>query len=133
MAKRGRKNNRGGRPQSQIDYEILDELCSLQCTGEEAASVLKIDYDTLNAALKRDGHIGFSEYLGKKRGKGKESLRRCQWKAAMAGNTTMLIFLGKQYLGQSDKQNIDQSGTLHIEVHGPYGGTVPGPAPAGEK
>ena len=116
MAKRGRKNNRGGRPQFQINYEILEELCCIQCTGEEIASVLKIDYDTLNAALKRDGHIGFSEYFGKKRGKGKESIRRCQWKAAMAGNTTMLIFLGKQYLGQSDKQGVDLSGQIMYKI-----------------
>lgn len=30
-------------------------------------------------------------------------LRREQYKAAMGGNTTMLIWLGKQLLGQSDK------------------------------
>ena len=29
-------------------------------------------------------------------------LRKAQWEKAMAGDTRMLIFLGKQYLGQQD-------------------------------
>jgi hypothetical protein len=37
---------------------------------------------------------------------GRMSLRRLQWKKAQEGNTTMLIWLGKQYLGQSDKQEL---------------------------
>jgi hypothetical protein len=37
---------------------------------------------------------------------GRMSLRRKQWKAAEDGNTTMLVWLGKQYLGQSDKSEV---------------------------
>jgi hypothetical protein len=95
----------------QIDYDLVDNLCKIQCTGEEIASVLDIDYDTLNAAIKRDKGIGFSDYFKRKRGSGKASLRRRQWKAAIEeGNTTMLIWLGKQYLGQVDKQEHEVSG-----------------------
>ena len=32
----------------------------------------------------------------------KAALRKAQWEKAMAGDTKMLIFLGKQYLGQKD-------------------------------
>ena len=32
-------------------------------------------------------------------------LRKAQWEKAMAGDTRMLIFLGKQYLGQKDTPN----------------------------
>ena len=32
----------------------------------------------------------------------KLALRKAQWEKAMAGDTKMLIFLGKQYLGQKD-------------------------------
>jgi hypothetical protein len=95
----------------QIDYDLVDNLCKIQCTGEEIASVLDIDYDTLNAAIKRDKGIGFSDYFELKRGSGKASLRRRQWQAAIEeGNITMMIFLGKQYLGQSDKQEHEVSG-----------------------
>ena len=32
----------------------------------------------------------------------KLALRKAQWEKAMDGDTRMLIFLGKQYLGQTD-------------------------------
>lgn len=96
--------NKGGRPKKVIDYKQLETLCKIQCTGEECASVLKMDYDTLNNALKRDGHGGFSDYYKKTSKSGKASLRRLQWKSAENGNTSMLIWLGKQYLGQVDRQ-----------------------------
>jgi hypothetical protein len=38
---------------------------------------------------------------------GKASLRRMQFKAAEDGNVTMLIWLGKQFLGQKDQRHID--------------------------
>lgn len=94
--------NKGGRPRKPIDYETLDKLCAIMCTGEECASVLKIDYDTLNMNLRRDGHGGFSEYFKTASSPGKIALRRAQFKSAVSGNATMLIWLGKQYLGQRE-------------------------------
>jgi len=38
---------------------------------------------------------------------GRMSLRRYQWNSAEKGNVTMQIWLGKQYLGQSDKVVVD--------------------------
>jgi hypothetical protein len=37
---------------------------------------------------------------------GKMSLRRHQWRALEEGNTTMLVWLGKQYLGQREKNEV---------------------------
>lgn len=98
-----RKKNPGGRPPKQIDYKMLNNLCQIQCTGEEIAHMLEIDYDTLNRKLKLETGKCFTEYYDEKRAGGKCSLRRRQFLAAQDGNTTMLIWLGKQYLGQSDK------------------------------
>ena len=87
----------------QIDYKILDNLCLIQCTGEECASILGMDYDTLNNRLKEDTGLGFSDYYAQKGAGGKVSLRRKQYqKAVEEGNPTMLIWLGKQWLGQKD-------------------------------
>lgn len=49
---------------------------------------------------------------------GDNLLRAAQYKAAMGGNTTMLIWLGKQRLGQSDKNELTgkDGGRLVIEV-----------------
>ena len=100
----------------QLDYKTLDNLCAIQCTGEECAAILNIDYDTLNAALKRDGNKGFSEYFKLKGAKGKVSLRRKQFQTAEKGNVTMLIWLGKQYLGQSDKQEVSGSSDSPLNI-----------------
>jgi len=95
--------NKGGRPQHKLDYAMLDSLCGIMCTKEEIASLMNIDEDTLHNVLKRDGHGGFSVYFKKKSAKGKMSLRRKQYTSAIEGNVTMLIWLGKQHLDQSDK------------------------------
>jgi hypothetical protein len=97
------KKNRGGRPRIQIDWDEFDKLCLLQCTLEEIASWFDCSVDTIENRVKREKHCGFSEYSKKRGSKGKISLRRHQWKAAEKGNITMLIWLGKQVLGQSDK------------------------------
>lgn len=95
--------NKGGRPKITIDFEMVEKLCAMQCTGEEIAGVLKVNYDTLNARINEEYGIGFSDYYKKHSQSGRASLRRLQWKSAQGGNTPMLIWLGKQYLGQRDK------------------------------
>ena len=104
--RRPRNKNLGGRPRAEIDYPQLIEMCGLMCTGEECASILGIDYDTLNKALIRDGHGGFTEFFKKHSAQGKISLRRAQLQTAKDGSVPMQIWLGKQYLGQRepDKQ-----------------------------
>jgi hypothetical protein len=101
------KPKRITKPLHQLDYKKLDAMCAIHCTGEECAAILGIDYDTLNRALKRDGNKGFAEYFAQKGSNGKMSLRRKQYDLALAGNSTMLIWLGKQWLGQVDKSERD--------------------------
>ena len=48
----------------------------------------------------------FCGFIKKGMEQGKASLRRMQYGAANKGNVTMQIWLGKQYLGQNDKQEI---------------------------
>ena len=89
---------------------MVENLCRIHCTGEEIASILRMDYDTFNARVKEKFGIPTSEYIKKHASAGNASLRRRQWKAAIEdGNTTMLIWLGKQYLGQTEKQDINIS------------------------
>jgi IS30 family transposase len=97
------EKNLGGRPQIEIDWKAFDKLCLLQCTLEEIASFNNCSVDTIERAVKREHNIGFAEYYKKKSAGGKSSLRRKQMEVALSGNTTMLIWLGKQYLEQKDK------------------------------
>lgn len=92
-----------GRPRADVDLSKLPALCRIQCTAEECASVLGITIDTLDNRLQEVYGCNFSTFYKKHSGGGKCSLRRLQWKAAREGNTTMLVWLGKQWLGQTDK------------------------------
>ena len=90
------------RPHKQIDQKQFESLCGLQCTKEEICGFFNVTDKTLENWCKRIYKIGFSEVFRQKRGAGRISLRRSQFRLAEK-NAAMAIFLGKQYLGQSDR------------------------------
>jgi len=88
--------------QAKINKELFEKLCAIQCTEEEITSVLDISRQTLNRWCNDVYGENFGQVFSKKREYGKSSLRRMQWKLAEK-NATMGIWLGKQYLDQTDK------------------------------
>jgi hypothetical protein len=110
MAENGNGKRPNGRPKIEIDWKNFDKLCTIQCNLEEIAAWFECSVDTIERAVKREKKMGFAEYVTIKRGKGKVGLRRKQYQTAMAGNVTMLIWLGKQELGQKDRSHIEETG-----------------------
>ena len=96
-----------GRPKiewSEKEYAAIEYMANIHCTAKEMAGVMKVDEDTLNRLIKEHYNVeNFSEWYERYSASGKMSLRRAQFKSAEAGNYTMLIWLGKQWLGQSDR------------------------------
>jgi len=92
-----------GRPKAVINWKMVDEYLRSQCDGAHIANILGIHPNTLYLACEEKFNINFSEYSQQKKGEGKELLRARQFKAAMEGDKTMLVWLGKQYLGQREK------------------------------
>jgi len=72
----------------------VQELAEFGCTNTEIAQF----YGCSESTIRRN----YDEYLIKGRASGKTRLRQLQWKVAEKGNVTMLIWLGKQVLGQSE-------------------------------
>mgnify|MGYP003649989596 FL=1 len=103
-----------GRPQFVIDWKVVESMCGIYCTGEEIAGVLGCSYDTLERAIKREYSLTFAEFFEQKAAKGKVSLRRKQFDSALSGDRTMLIWLGKQWLGQQDKQATENKSDIKI-------------------
>lgn len=97
--------SRTGRPRVEIDQEQFEKLCFIQCTLNEIASWFRCSEDTIERWCKREYKETFAEAHKKYSAGGKISLRRYQMKMA-EHNATMAIWLGKQYLGQSDKQEV---------------------------
>ena len=112
--KPGPKPGTGGRPRIGIDWDKVDALCAIHCTRSEISAVLCIGEDTLIRAAKREKGQDIGEYIALKSMRGKASLRRRQWRAAEDGDRTMLVWLGKQWLGQADK--IEQVGSQDHRV-----------------
>lgn len=83
-----------GRKKLEIDEKQVEQLAAIMCTMEEIASVVECSVDTLERR--------FADVIKRGREKGKSSLRRRQFELCKR-NATMCIWLGKQYLGQSDK------------------------------
>lgn len=112
--------------EKKIDWEMVDNLLRIACTALEIASVLKVSDDTLNNHCKKEKGCTFSDYIKSGMSEYKISLRRAQYRSAMGvpkkdddGNTVgwlqqpsvaMQIFLGKNALNQSDKQDITTGG-----------------------
>ena len=98
-----------GRPKKEIDYVTVEKLANIQCTQDEIASFLGISVRT----LQRDEE--FLKIYQKGQENGKMSLRRIQYKLAEK-NTTMAIWLGKQYLGQKDIIESSTTGETKINI-----------------
>ena len=89
-----------GRPKKPLkyDYELIKDLASIFCTQEEIANIMGVSVRTLQrddnfCRLYKEGIDG-----------AKSHIRRVQLKLALNGNATMLVWLGKQYLGQREPQ-----------------------------
>lgn len=83
------------RPPLKVDPKKVEELAASGAKVVEIADYFGVSRDVI--------HDRFATELSKGKAKLRESLRRAQVKQAKRGNTTMLIWLGKQYLGQTDK------------------------------
>jgi len=91
-----------------INWEEFEKLCFIQCTRDEICFWLDITDKTLNNRCKEQYGKPYSAVYDEKRQGGKISLRRKMFQAATNGNgnITMMIWLSKQYLKMSDKQEI---------------------------
>lgn len=92
-----------GRPPKDIRPREVLNLAKVGCTNEEISVLL----DCGETTLKRR----FGPALKKGRAEARVSLRRAQFKAALSGNPAMLIWLGKNMLGQKNEPLV-----VHAEV-----------------
>lgn len=93
------------RPKKIVDEDQIMKLAAINCSYAEIAAVVGVDPSTLTRR--------FAQVIEKGREQGKMSLKRKQYEVAMGGNVSMLIWLGKQILGQRDIP-LDNSGDDEI-------------------
>lgn len=94
-----------GRPRIEFDLDMVEGLGRIGATAVEMAAVLPASQSTIEHRM-ADKESPFSKAYEKGRGLLKTSLRRKQIQVALSGHATMLIWLGKQLLEQTDRQDI---------------------------
>lgn len=95
------------RPLKEVDAEQVQKLAELGCKVKEIADFFNVTEELI---IRR-----FKDELTKGRANVQISLRRWQLQAAQKGNVSMLIWLGKQMLGQQDKSKEEIDAMM---VHG---------------
>lgn len=86
------------RPRKTVDEKAVLELASKGRTLPEIAAYCGVSDDTISRR--------FAEFVKRGRTLMRGSLRAKQFQLAMSGNPTMLIWLGKQELDQTDKAEV---------------------------
>lgn len=85
------------RPKKEIDLGKVEAAAAIGCTQEEIGSIVGCSDRTLQT------REDCREAIVRGQSRMRTSLRRMQWKKASEGNVAMLIWLGKQILGQKDR------------------------------
>lgn len=107
---------KAGRPKADIDWNRVGEMLEAGATAEGIAATFGLSRDILYKRCQSDNNISFSTFSQQKRSKGDDSLRVKQYEVAMSGDKVMLVWLGKQRLGQADKQETKDT-TDPADVH----------------
>lgn len=96
------------------DVTKFKELCGCFATRDEVCATFGISPKTLNKLINDKLHdelapdsdepVSFQDAFRAYSAAARGSLRRKQFELAMHGDKTMLIFLGKNYLDQTDRE-----------------------------
>jgi len=84
-------------PKAHLDLKQIEAAASIGCTREEIAVIVGVSAKTLQRREEA------KEAIANGQARMRASLRRLQWTKAKEGNVTMMIWLGKQILGQKDR------------------------------
>lgn len=87
-----------------IDWETVKRQCAAGASGQSIAHELGIAGDTLYIRCQEDNGLDFSEFKRLHMSRGNDLLAMKQFELAMKGDKALLIWLGKNRLGQRDRQ-----------------------------
>jgi hypothetical protein len=97
-----------GRPKAPIDLAEVEKLGALHATDQEIADWFDVTRSTITR--RKAESKKFRQAIERGRSCGRVSLRRLQFEAAQAGNPTMQIWLGKQWLHQQQTVGVPEGG-----------------------
>lgn len=123
-----RKQNHAPNIYNTLNLDEAKDLCQIGCTEREVAAYFEVNVNTLRKAIRLEYELSWKEFFNENNGKFKVSLRRMQYRSAEGdfdeeGNkyraypsVPMQIWLGKQFLAQTDKaENVIEEKT-HVPM-----------------
>jgi len=92
--------NKAGRPPLEINNAQVRDLASFSLTIKDMAKILQCSVSHLNN--------NYLDVINEGRANLRTSILRKQYEVGITdGNVTMLIWMGKQHLGQADKKTVE--------------------------
>jgi len=99
-----------------IDWTRVKQLLRAQCSGRSIAAVIGVHEATLYEKTKIEQGCDWREYSRRVKSEGLDLLKAKMYEVAMSGDTQMLKFLAKNYMGWSENTRINVEGTLGVDV-----------------
>ena len=127
MAKRSRvKSRRMGRPptaQEAIDKKELAKIMAFYPSQKDVMDWFGVSESSLERFIETHFKMSFESLRDKSFVRTRVGIKRMQIQKAMSGDNTMLIWCGKQYLGQSEKnENVISGDGLSVNITLPDNG-----------
>lgn len=94
------------RPEKPIDWAKVDQLLMAGCKGTQIAPHFDMHPETFYDRVKEKHGVGFTEYCALKKDHGDSLLHAKQFEKALKGDNTMLVWLGKNRMGQKDREEL---------------------------
>ena len=85
----------------------------------------KCPTDTLKSACLREFGIPFPEWLEAQKSKGRAQLRVERFKKALRGNVRLMIWLSRQWFGESVREAFTVDSTHSVQIYLPDNGRDP--------
>lgn len=114
MAKMGRPKLLDSEPNTLATFEALMGIAFV--TEEPICSIFGVSISTLQRWVKKNYGTTFDRLKEQKQKHLKLKLAGKQYELAMKGSVPLLIWLGKQWLGQSDKQESSNNDKVTIVI-----------------
>ena len=96
-----------GRPRKPIDWARVDQLLEAGCPATEIAPHFNMCADRFRRRVEKEFGIRYTEYAATRHKRGDSRIREKQFEKALNGDNTLLIWLGKNRLSQSDNPAVE--------------------------
>jgi hypothetical protein len=104
-----------GKPPKRIPWDVVGGMFAIGCTTPEIEAITGVDLGTLSRRCEAENKVPYTQWRDAHKARGKMSIRRKMLSMALDGDSKMLIWLSKNYLGMSDKTESVETKKLVIE------------------